>query len=406
MRPTYSALLVLVGLFFSSSAFAQEFWIPLTPIKGIDDLPLTSNPQVLPGDTLIYATNAEGIFRSSNKGQSWNVVSPYLREQGIGIKRVIKTKTGLWVASMLGLDGTIYSSDNGVSWQTSDGLPFYLVQNMVEHPEGALFASVRQLGVVRSVDYGKSWSAMNSGLPEGHWGEGLVALHNGDLIVGTGFNNTYGVYRSSNKGLSWTAVPSLTASLVISLAQDQIARVFAGTSDRGVYRSTDNGVTWDPTDTSGIGFANVESIAIGNDTSIFISTEGRGVFRSFDGNSWAYTGAGSGGSINRIAVAMDGIVYAGIPENMVRSAASTGSIIPTSGGVKHEDPRALRISLNGARTLLEVKNITDMTGYKIVDILGRTILSGRMISNAIEISSLPGGLYLLSIGRHSASFIK
>jgi photosystem II stability/assembly factor-like uncharacterized protein len=400
-------LLFLAIAVVSSDLLAQDFWLPLTPIKGIDEIAMSSNPNVLAGDTALYATNAEGIFKSTNKGVTWSVVSPSLTEQGIGIKRIIKTKTGMWVASLLGLDGTMYSTNSGLTWEASEGLPFYQVQNLAEHPEGALFASIRQKGVVRSVDYGKSWSEMNAGLPEGYWGEGLIVLKNGDLIVGTGFNGTYGLYRSSNMGVSWSAVPSLSNSLVLTITQDQRERLFAGTADHGVYRSTDNGMTWDATDTTGIGFANVESIAIGNDSTIFISTEGRGVFRSSDGHTWTYTGTGSGGNINRIAVAQDGYVYAGIQQNIVRSLVSTGSVIPSGGSsVAKAQKRHFDVSINHAHTQLSIRNISDGAEYVITDVLGRTAAAGRISSGTISITELPKGLYVISLGDRTATFVK
>jgi hypothetical protein len=404
--PMLNRVLFSLSVFFcltAVSAQAQNFWLPTAQIKGFDQLPLSSNPVVLTSDTAIYAVNADGIFVSTNHGSDWAVLSPTLRDQGIGIKRIIKAQNGNWLAAPLGLDGTMFSTNSGVTWESSAGLPFLLVQHIALHPEGALFASVREKGVMRSVDHGQSWSAMNSGLPEGFWGEGLIALKNGDLLVGTGFGTTHGVYRSTNKGVSWTEVKSLQTPLVQTFAQDQLGRVFAGTSDLGVFVSTDNGMTWEVTDSTGIGFASVESIAIGNDTSAFISTEGRGVFRLKDAHTWTYTGDGSGGNINQLAVAMDGLVYAGIPQGMVRSKESTGSIIPAGGqgAVKDSRNSDITVSVDATSGRLTFSGLTYVGDYQIFDLLGREVLQGSAETNTLDLSALSRGTYLLLAKKQS-----
>jgi photosystem II stability/assembly factor-like uncharacterized protein len=411
MRLSISRRILLSVFAFVCSgtvAHAQNFWQPVKQIKGVDDLPMSSNPAVLEGDTAIYALNADGIFRSIDKGGSWTIVSTELRDGGIGIKRLIKAQNGIWVASLLGLDGTIYSTDGGIAWQASAGLPFLLVQHIVVHPEGALFASVRDKGVMRSVDHGKNWNEMNTGLPEGFWGEGLIALKNGDLLVGMGFGNNHGLYRSTNKGVSWSEVTSLQTPLIQTFAQDQLGRVYAGTTDRGVFMSTDNGMTWTASDTTGVGLPSVESIAIGNDTTVFISTEGGGIFRSRDGHTWTLTGAGSGGSINQIAVGMDGYVYAGIPQGMVRSLESTGNLIPNTGqgGVKSSTEANHQLILNVNEQTLRITGLESIGRYRLVDILGRVIEQAVTSSNVLSISTLPSGTYMLIIGERSFVFNK
>ena len=388
---------LLISAALTTSASAQDLWVPTTNIIGLDQQPLSNNPITIPGDTAIYASNFEGLFRSIDRGVTWTLVSQQMVTEQWNVKRMIRTKNGTLVATRHD-DGTLYSTDNGKTWAVSSGLPFMLVQNIAQHPEGALFASVRENVVMRSVDNGKTWSAMNSGLPEGYWGEGLIILPNGDIIVGTGFNSNYAVYRSSNKGASWTKVNALEDALVLTLVQDEQGRIFAGTEGRGVVYSSDNGNTWHQTDTTGMGYATVESIAIGNDSSIFAGAEGYGVFRSFDGNTWTLR-PGAGTNPNLIAVAQDGYVYAGVAGGMVRSTESTGDRIQ-GGGTGSVRPLAetrIKVAYDPLQQHLSITGASIGATYRLLDILGRTMGADQIPHDGISMRHLPMGTYLAII---------
>lgn len=50
--------------------------------------------------------------------------------------------------------------------------------------------------------------------------------------------------RSTDKGVSWTAMTGAYNELVTVLAINATGDIFQGTSSHGIYRSTDNGLTW------------------------------------------------------------------------------------------------------------------------------------------------------------------
>jgi len=113
---------------------------------------------------------------------------------------------------------------------------------------GTLGASVSIVGasVLKSLDSGESWEAVNMGL--GSSQVFALAIDPGTpstLYAGT----DSGVFKSTDSGGSWEAVNTgLGASDVFALAIDPatLSTLYAGT-DSGVFKSTDGGDTWSET---------------------------------------------------------------------------------------------------------------------------------------------------------------
>jgi hypothetical protein len=147
---------------------------------------------------------------------------------------------------------------------------------------GYLFAGIWGGGVFRTTDNGVSWTALNSGLTK----KDVLALgvYNNNIFVGT----DSGVFASTNNGATWTEAG------LVNIWVDAFAvsgsRLFAGTY-HGIYYTDDNGATWgEPSVTwySTFGFAVSGGIifaATGCDMGF------GGVYRSTDnGTTWTQIG--------------------------------------------------------------------------------------------------------------------
>src|SRR6266566_6254561 len=72
----------------------------------------------------------------------------------------------------------------------------------------------------------------------------------------------------------------------IALATNSSGTVFVGTQGGGIFRSSDNGETWTGVN-NGLTDTNVRALAINNNGDIFAGTPGGGVYRSTDnGENW------------------------------------------------------------------------------------------------------------------------
>jgi photosystem II stability/assembly factor-like uncharacterized protein len=118
----------------------------------------------------------------------------------------------------------------------------------------------------------------------------------GDIFVGVGYDNqTGGIYRSNNSGMSWEMVYNIGEFGVLSITVNEAGYIYAGTnkSSESLLVSKDNGEIWENIELTPAAYGNVMKIlCIGNDT-IYVSTwEASGSFinYSFDGgDTWNYS---------------------------------------------------------------------------------------------------------------------
>lgn len=134
-------------------------------------------------------------------------------------------------------------------------------------------------GIFRSEDKGNTWTQVNTGLTVTNVSS--FAVLDPTLFAGT--NN--GVFRSEDKGDTWGQInKGLTATSPSSFAIIDNT-IFAGTSV-GVFRSGNRGNTWTWTPVNpGLGITNISFLAV-IDTTLFAASW-NGIFRSEDrGETW------------------------------------------------------------------------------------------------------------------------
>ena len=212
--------------------------------------------RVSPHDSNILYHASQYVHKSTNEGQSWEIISPDLTtndksKQGPSGGPITKDHTGpetyctifafeesphraglFWAGSD---DGLVHiSQDGGKNWEniTPEGIPEWGTVNMIElspHQPGRAFIAVQRYRlddfmpyIYRTNDYGKSWTLLTdgkNGIPSNHFvrvvredpfGEGL-------LYAGTEF----GMYVSFNDGKSWQ---SLQLNLPVVQVSDMVIK--------------------------------------------------------------------------------------------------------------------------------------------------------------------------------------
>jgi hypothetical protein len=150
-----------------------------------------------------------------------------------------------------------------------------------------LFAGTYDFGIFLSTDSGKSWTAVNSGLPENPkvWS---LAVKDTDIFIGTDGN---GVYLSRNCGVSWTVVSTgLPTNACVHALVIQGLNIFAGTWGDGIYLSSNNGTSW--TACNGGRPDTVISLGV-NGINIYAGARNSGVFfTTNNGNNWIVANGG------------------------------------------------------------------------------------------------------------------
>ena len=219
-----------------------------------------------------------GLFRSIDGGQSWDAIDGGLPLSVSGSVRAFLLEADLAPAIFLGTDAGIYRSvTDGVSWTQLLGGS---VRSLALAKDGAILASGDLSGgpnVLRSANGGTTWQTSNAGLASGDRVlEGITVSEKGDVFAAHASGR---VYRSTTDGSSWFRVgPTLPPLRSIGIRPEE--SILAGSS-QGIWVSRDEGVSWDLAVSDAADAIPAESFVVDeSDLTIYVGTEGRGVYRS------------------------------------------------------------------------------------------------------------------------------
>lgn len=186
-----------------------------------------------PGGTIFASTGQEGVFLSSDDGNTW---IPTVQEPAdSSLNNVLTTKNDeVFVGSSHGLFRT---SDQGTSW-TRVMIDSGFIFPLIETGSGKLLAStwhgyLTYDSLFSSTDNGQSWMHADSGLSCKYIGKCIVNPE-GELFLST----DSGVFTSTNDGISWIPLDTgLAKVLAVDLVCDSNGRIFAVDPNKGIFRS-------------------------------------------------------------------------------------------------------------------------------------------------------------------------
>ncbi len=258
------------------------------------------------------------------------------------------TAAALVLLAGVGWAGPVSAAGPGGGGTGASGpIPVGWIQALAIDPDTptTLYAVTSCLGVLKSLDSGDSWSAANSGLPDTPT-SAVTTLAIDPTTPATLYAGTYlylgrggGVFKSVNGGRSWSAVNTgletaygLASVNALVIDPSTPATLYAGTYRRGVFRSVNGGGSWSAANT-GLpdDFSDVSALAIDPSTpaTLYAGVYNRGVFRSVDGaNSWAAVNSSlTNPDINALAIdpTMPATIYAGTNGHGVFKTLNAGS---------------------------------------------------------------------------------
>jgi photosystem II stability/assembly factor-like uncharacterized protein len=155
-------------------------------------------------DHLVFASTSRGLYQSINNGDTWRVIE------------------GVYTGFPGGVRALVLAPDYPTS--------------------GEMIATGGWGTLVMSRDFGKTWS----GLPVASSG---VATYSPNFTVDhTIFTSSNDVYRSTDRGLSWTPILTQAGNLLLSpqFGIDHTAFVASNSWSGGVSKTLDSGTTWTP----------------------------------------------------------------------------------------------------------------------------------------------------------------
>ena len=232
-----------------------------------------------------------GVLKSVDGGTSWTRVNRGLLSFNTRSLSVVDTVRYV---------GTTGTPSSGIFSTTLSDTIWRLVKSdvtvdaLLSAPSApnTAWAGTDGQGILRTVDRGVSWTALDGGLMNTFAFSLAVRPATHAVYVGTGFGDQF--WRSLDRGSSWTRAAYLfSRNSEHGLAVDplQSGRVYLSVYGSGVYRSDDDGATFaDPDSVSGTltnHFVRDLVAWPGQSGHLFVGT-GVGPFESMDGGaSWA-----------------------------------------------------------------------------------------------------------------------
>ena len=275
---TLRTLLVVPTLLMTFACPARagvHAWSGGTP-RGQEIEAIASDP--LTPSRMWAAAFGAGVLRSLDGGATWTanrggLVNTFVRALAVQPRHPDSIYCG-------SNDGVSLSVDGGLNWSrllaTSSA-----VRAVIVHPirTGIVYAATSGNGVYKSINGGKTWSAINLGLANLTVRDVAMDPARPETLF-AGASTGGGIHRSFNGGLSWTqsADPDAGTFAVEKIRFDPLDanRIYAATVDAGMLKSSDRGVTWARVNRGLTNFRTRSLDVV--DTLRYVGTDGSGVF--------------------------------------------------------------------------------------------------------------------------------
>lgn len=247
---------------------------------------------------IVYACLGSSIYRTTDGGSSWTRLNTpsynYFRKMAFNPQNPnVIYATGYYYGASPYKQVLAHSDDGGNTWAafyfdttTTDAYGYTLAVDPVDTAM-VYVGGYRSSGLTtihRTSNRGQTWEELPFGI-SGYYPYAIyISRTNPNLIWITPY--TSGIYRSTDRGQTWTRVASISAVYRLTGAYGNPAVLYASTSG-SVYRSLDTGRTWTAINRGLIGTPNYCLMTSPNSTpTVYVGTK-VGVFRSTNyGDTW------------------------------------------------------------------------------------------------------------------------
>jgi photosystem II stability/assembly factor-like uncharacterized protein len=331
------------GIYVSQNS-GQDFTMhQLQPLFHMDNYSIIS-ACILNDSTFIAGTKAFGLFKTTNYGQSWyrvNTPPPNVPELLGKVNTIVN------------VNGVIYAGGEGVK------------------------------DLYKSTDMGETWTEVSS-----YTGSIVYTIYHEDTTIYLGTSNK--VFKSSDNGQSWSIIGNSMPSALRSVLRYNGKLIAAGGND--VFYYDTNTSTWNEMN-GGLSYYDDVNTAAVYDNKLCIGTNTGVYYFDNSTNVWISSNLGMNNRLVKTLYSKDNRLFAGTIGNGVYEFSGSMSAAKEINGA------SFKIWPNPANTFLKIYlNSLEhkYASYIITDTRGSKIIQGK-ISNQIDVSSLPQGMFLIEL---------
>jgi uncharacterized protein (TIGR03437 family) len=261
---------------------------------------------------IFMGTIAGGVRKSMDGGNTWSAVNSGLTTPIIQALAMDASGPQTVYAGTVG-GGLFKTADGGATWQNIPAISGSIASITADPKRaGVVYAGVfNNLGngsIRKSTDGGVTWTTVfptTAAIFD-------IAIDRGNPDVIYIPTVGHGAFKSTDGGLHFTPMPTLTPQAIWTLAVDpgNSQVVYAGTNQDGIWKSSDAGNTWQQAGSPGP--FPVYSLAVDTTSHIaYAGTNGGGVLTSADGGATWKSSSLANGMVLSLAVDSSGALYAG-----------------------------------------------------------------------------------------------
>jgi photosystem II stability/assembly factor-like uncharacterized protein len=273
-------------------------------------------------DGVVYAGSfGMGLFRSQNKGKTWEPLNTGLTDPFLLCLAVLPGDH-IYAGTMRG--GAYRLPFKGSKWESiGNGLDGAEVKSFLVHQD-TVYAGTG-MGVYRWEEAEKQWKKVGTGLDR-ILVPGLAIMNNGMLLAATSGKGLFHLDTKHASPAKWVDSQSifidprerLSHRYLRVIAVNQAQHIFLGTQDGGIFRSIDHGQSWSSLSRN-LPNDSIRSI-IPDHEDVIVAT-GKGIFRwTPDQQEWNGINTGlTKLAIQSLTIAETGEMYAGTSSGAFRS---------------------------------------------------------------------------------------